>query len=600
MTTSNTGLPGLDRVWIWFNDPANWSGPSGLVAHTREHIVYTLVILVAATLVAVPLGLLIGHTGRGVLAVVGAANGLRAIPSLGLLILLILELSPHIHQTAGFSSLVAPGSIPYLFPAAIVLLVLAIPPILAATYAGVASIEPAIRDAARGAGMTALQTTLRVELPCALPLVMSGVRSATLQVVASLAVAAYAPLVGGLGRLIVDGDQNLTDNRYGYPAIVAAGITVACLALIADLSPQPPAAPHRVSGPYRSPRPDHQPDRDARTHARSGLPPPPRRPHPSLGATMNRTRTLALCALTGALLTACGVSGSSSSSTSPTTRSGPSVDQSTPLPTRPGSVTIGSAGFPESELLANLYAEALRAAGVKVTVHANIGERPAYLAALGDGSIGAVPEYTGAILDYVSKGNPARSSADVYAQLQQQAGLAGWTVSNYAAAQDVDTVTVTRKTADKYHLRSIGDLRTVARTLAFGAPAPFQTVSYGTSALRTAYGVTFGRFVALSPGGSITQSALRNGTVDAADIFSTDPVIARDGLVTLDDPAGIFAAENVVLLISQKVATQPMVDAADRLNARLDTATLASLVQKVASGSESASVAREWVREQLP
>jgi len=218
---------------------------------------------------------------------------------------------------------------------------------------------------------------------------------------------------------------------------------------------------------------------------------------------------------------------------------------------------------------------------------------------LGDGSIGAVPEYTGAILDYLSKGNPAHSSADVYSQLRQQALVAGWTVSNYAAAQDVDTVTVTQKTAEKYHLRSIGDLRSVAGTLTFGAPAPFQTVSYGTSALRTAYGVTFGRFVALSPGGSITQTALRNGTVDAADIFSTDPVIARGGLVPLEDPAGIFAAENVVLLISRTVATQPMVDAANRLNAILDTATLAILVQKVASGSESASVAKEWVAEHL-
>lgn len=235
MTASGSGLPGLGRVWIWFNDPANWAGPTGLAAHIREHVVYTLVIVGAATLVAVPLGLLIGHTGRGVLAVAGTANGLRAIPSLGLLILLILELSPRIHQTAGLTSLVSPGSVPYLVPAAIVLLVLAIPPILAATYAGVAAIEPAIRDGARGAGMTALQTTLKVELPCALPLVMSGVRSATLQVIASLAVAAYAPLVGGLGRLIVDGDQNLTDNRYGYPAIVAAGLTIAGLALLADL-----------------------------------------------------------------------------------------------------------------------------------------------------------------------------------------------------------------------------------------------------------------------------------------------------------------------------------------------------------------------------
>jgi osmoprotectant transport system permease protein len=234
IVTASNGLPGLHRVLIWFNDPANWWGPSGLLARLAEHVVYTLVLVLAALVLALPLGLLIGHTGRGVAIVAGAANGMRAIPSLGLLLFLIVLVSPHLHVTSGFTALVARGSIPYLVPALIVLVVVAVPPILTSSYAGVQSVDRVVRDAAVGAGMSPLQVMAKVELPCALPLVMSGVRNATLEVIGTLTVAAYAPLVGGLGRLIVDGDQNLTDLRFGYPAMVAAAIAIAALAFAAD------------------------------------------------------------------------------------------------------------------------------------------------------------------------------------------------------------------------------------------------------------------------------------------------------------------------------------------------------------------------------
>ncbi|MEU4092908.1 ABC transporter permease subunit [Streptomyces sp. NPDC026673] len=228
------GLPGPDRVVIWFNDPGNWWGPGGLLAHAREHLVYTLVVVVLAAVVAVPAGVLIGHTGRGVAFVAGTANALRAVPTLGLLILLIVLVSPRIHIGAGLAGVVAPGAVPYFLPVLAVLTLLAVPPILSGAYAGIRSVDPAVRDAAKGSGMTPLQVVLGVELPCALPLLFSGVRSAVLQVIATVTVAAYAPLVGGLGRLIVDGQQNLADPRYGYPAMVAAGIAVAVLAVTAD------------------------------------------------------------------------------------------------------------------------------------------------------------------------------------------------------------------------------------------------------------------------------------------------------------------------------------------------------------------------------
>lgn len=308
-------------------------------------------------------------------------------------------------------------------------------------------------------------------------------------------------------------------------------------------------------------------------------------------------RLLALTIGAVAVLAACGKVGSSDASGSHS-RSPSSSVAAAPLPTAPGSVTIGSADFPENELLADIYADALRAKGVKVSVHANIGERPAYLAALREGSIGAIPEYSGAILDWLDKGNPARSPADVYARLQVQAAANGFAVTNYAPAQDVDSITVTKATAAKYQLSSIADLKSVASKLSLGAPAPFQTVSYGTPALAKTYGVTFGRFVPLAPTGSITQVALRNGTVDAADIFSTDPSILKDDFASLTDPQHIFAAENVVPLFKRSILTQPMADAANTVSAKLTTGVLTALDTKVAAGADPATVASEWLAQQ--
>ncbi|MFJ8363859.1 ABC transporter permease [Streptomyces sp. NPDC093984] len=262
----DNGLPGPGRVLIWFNDPVNWWGPGGLLADARQHIVYTLIVLTLAAVIALPAGLVIGHTGRGTLLVAGVANALRAVPALGLLILLVVVLSPHIHVQGGLRGILAPGSVPYFVPAALILVLIAVPQILTSTYAGIQALDPAVRDAARGCGMTPLQIVLKVELPTAAPLIIAGIRSATLQVIATLTVAAYAPLVGGLGRLIVDGQQDLADPRYGYPAMLAAGITVAVLAIAADAllalaqrkATSPGLAPTRIHRTTR-PRPNHVP-----------------------------------------------------------------------------------------------------------------------------------------------------------------------------------------------------------------------------------------------------------------------------------------------------------------------------------------------------
>jgi len=309
----------------------------------------------------------------------------------------------------------------------------------------------------------------------------------------------------------------------------------------------------------------------------------------------HRLLLAAVAAAAATAVTACGAPGSSAGAGSAV----PAATQSAAPPAAaPGSITLGSADFPENEVLAWVYADAFKAKGVTVTVHADIGERPVYMTALQQGSIGGIIEYSGALLDYLDYGSTARTPAAVYRQLQQQAGSHGLEVTSYAPAQDVDTITVTRATAARDHLHSIADLRAVARSLSLGAPEPFQTVSYGTPALQKDYGVTFGRFVALQPSGLITQTALADGTVSAADIFSTDPSITRDGFVPLADPKSIFAAENIVPVFRDGTLTRPMAAAADAVSARLTTAQLRSLDVEVAAGQQPAAAAAAWDRSQ--
>ncbi len=180
-------------VWTWLTSGANWVGTDGIWHRLVQHLEYSGSSLAIAALIAIPLGLWIGHTGHGRVVAVSLANGIRSIPSLGLLFIVLLLLAPHIHNGDAF-----------LIPSIVALVVLAIPPILAGAYAGVEQVDPAARDAGLGMGLTAWQVLWRIEVPCALPLMFGGFRSAALQVVATATIAATVS-VGGLGRFLIDG-----------------------------------------------------------------------------------------------------------------------------------------------------------------------------------------------------------------------------------------------------------------------------------------------------------------------------------------------------------------------------------------------------------
>lgn len=192
-------------------DPAHWTGSQGIPTRLVEHLGYTALTLLIALVVAIPIGAWIGHTGRGGFLVVGLANGLRALPTLGLLVLIV-----------GAIGLGLLGPIT-------ALVILAVPPILAGTYAGVRNVDAAVVDAARGMGMRGREVLFGVELPNALPLIIGGIRSAVLQVVSTATIAAYVAL-GGLGRFIIDG-LAVRD----FPQMVAGSVLVALLAIVADL-----------------------------------------------------------------------------------------------------------------------------------------------------------------------------------------------------------------------------------------------------------------------------------------------------------------------------------------------------------------------------
>jgi osmoprotectant transport system permease protein len=205
----------VNSALTWLFDPKHWSGPTGIPTRILEHLGYTALTVLVAAAIAIPLGAIIGHTGRGTFLVAGLSNGLRALPELGLLTLLVL--------------LTYVG----LLPVVISLVILALPPILAGTYAGVRNVDRAVVDAARGMGMRGGTVLVRVELPNALPLILGGIRSATLQVIATATIAAYVAM-GGLGRFVIDGNNAGPGSPDGYPQMAAGAIVIAVLALVIE------------------------------------------------------------------------------------------------------------------------------------------------------------------------------------------------------------------------------------------------------------------------------------------------------------------------------------------------------------------------------
>jgi osmoprotectant transport system substrate-binding protein len=264
-------------------------------------------------------------------------------------------------------------------------------------------------------------------------------------------------------------------------------------------------------------------------------------------------------------------------------------------PAKVESITVGSAKFAESEVLAEIYAQALQAKGLKVDKKLNIGQREAYMAAIKDGSVHLLPEYTGALLEYFKKGAEAGDEDATYTALKE-AVSPGLEVLEKSPAADEDTVVVTQETATKYNLKSIADLAPVGKQLVAGGGAEFKTRRSGLKGMKDEYGVEFKEFKTLDSGGPLSLKALKDNTIQVSNFFTTQSVIKDNNLVMLEDPKAILPPNNVVPLIRTDHKDDTVTKTLNDISAKLTTDELTDMVKRIEVGKERAeAVAKEWL-----
>lgn len=236
----------------WLSDPANWAGPNGIPVRFAEHVGISLISLLIALAIALPAGLYVGHTRRGTGVAVGIANIGRAVPSLAL-IGLVLPITQALDPVNGFS----------LYPTVIAMVVLAIPPVLVNADAGMRGVDAEVVEAARGMGLTEGHVLRRIEVPLALPVILGGVRSSTVQVIATATLGAIFAL-GGLGRFIVDGIAQNDDGMLFGGVVLVGALAIGAEAILAGLQRLASAStrspgPSGVRGIGEPPLPDGAP-----------------------------------------------------------------------------------------------------------------------------------------------------------------------------------------------------------------------------------------------------------------------------------------------------------------------------------------------------
>ena len=279
-----------------------------------------------------------------------------------------------------------------------------------------------------------------------------------------------------------------------------------------------------------------------------------------------------------------------------------------------GPIIIGSQQYYSNEIIAELYAQMMEKTGLSVTRQYQIGQREVYLPELEAGKIHVIPEYGGNLLEYYSKnsasGGPTATTATVTATATPSRAAGdtasiqdtllrtlphSLTVLNPAEATDQDSLTVTKATAQAHSLTSIGDLASLGRSVTIAANSEFTTRPYGPKGLKAVYGVDASVTPVEDSGGPLTVKALTDGTVDVADIYSSDPAIGAKDLVILSDPQMLILPQNVTPLVS---ASLPAIAATaiNRVSALLTPDELRSLNQR-STGEKlsSKTIATDWL-----
>lgn len=262
-----------------------------------------------------------------------------------------------------------------------------------------------------------------------------------------------------------------------------------------------------------------------------------------------------------------------------------------------GTLVVGSQQYYSNEIVAELYAQALEKAGYTVTRQYQIGQREVYLPELESGKIDVMPEYSGNLLQYYDKATTAKDAAGIASALGQKLPT-GLRVLKAAAASDQDSITVTKAFADAHGLKAIGDLTRAPQPLKIAANSEFAKRPYGPTGLKAAYGVDVTLVPVEDSGGPLTVKALKDGTVQLADIYTADPAIAREGFVILEDPANLILPQNVTPVVSARVDARAAA-AIEAVNARLSVADLQALnARSVTEQKKSADIAAAWLKEQ--
>jgi osmoprotectant transport system substrate-binding protein len=263
------------------------------------------------------------------------------------------------------------------------------------------------------------------------------------------------------------------------------------------------------------------------------------------------------------------------------------------------SVVVGSNNFAESILLADIYGEALKAKGIKVTYKPNIGSRETTYGLLKNGTITVLPEYNGSLLAYLDPKAEQKSAEAVNAAVKAELDPK-LTILRSSPAEDKDSVSVNAETAKKYGLTAgstLADLKDIAPELVIGGSPEFQTRHQGLVGLESEYGLKFKSFKALDAGGPLTQAALKKNTVQAADIFTTDPTITKEKFVVLKDPKNLFGFANVTPLVYKSGLSKEGIAALDAVSAKLDTETLLELDSQVQlENKDPMDVAQAWLK----
>ena len=478
-------------------------GGSQFLELAIDHMWLSLAAMAFACLVAIPVGLTLGHLGRGGFVAINASNVGRAVPSLALIAFFVAYLG------VGFTNVT------------LALTLLAIPPILTNAYVGVRQVDRDTVDAARGMGMSGPQIVRRVEMPLALPLIFGGIRTSAVNVVAT---ATLAPLAG-LDSL---GDPIINVSTYGDAGRLGAAILVAFLAVATDLSL---AAVQRAATPTGLQR-----RRKRMKQVRYGT---------ALVAVLLASLTLAAC---GDDDDDDGGGGGGGDTAAKIEKN--DANSST-------SITVGSKNFTEQKVLGEIYAQGLEAAGYTVKKDLNLGDEKIQQKALTNGDIDAAPEYTGtALLSLfgVASDEIPTDPAEAYEQVRadyEKEGLTAFPTTPYTNSNEVG---LTKEKAEELGVSKISDLSDKAKDLTlYGTPECRQRKDC-LLGLQQVYGLDFKQFVPVAI--DLRHEVLTSGKADLSIVFTTDPQIKREGFVLLEDDKQMFPPYNVTFVVRNEVADE--------------------------------------------